>query len=95
MEFDNLADFEDSFADDDLRSCCDLDEFDKKVGRVVKSSTKKKAQTGQTVVKSKVDSIMSEIKMQQTASQVEEQKLSNLLSSKDENLKIKKIKELA
>lgn len=31
MELDQEPDFEDSMIDDDMKSCCDLDEFEKKI----------------------------------------------------------------
>ena len=45
MELENLLDFEDSMVDDDLRSCVDLDEFEKKLNREATSAKSTKSQT--------------------------------------------------
>ncbi len=38
MDFDPILDFEDSMIDDDLKSCCDLDDFEQKLIRKISSS---------------------------------------------------------
>ena len=86
MELPADIEFEDSFLDDDVRSCRALESFEERM--VPKNKEKSRPP-------SKIKHIMQEIQIKKTPEEREIEQLNELLNSNDENAKIKKIKELS